>query len=152
MEDWEAGRAAAPLPAARAWRGRWRPPASVPGRSAARREWGYQRLVAGPVVLVADCAPPPAAASASGSASTLAFEMSDGARRLIVNCGGARPSGRLDAGLAAALRTTAAHSALTLADTNSTAISPDGTLGRGVVEVALDRREDEERQQHRGDA
>ncbi|WP_253201091.1 heparinase II/III family protein [Sphingomonas quercus] len=107
------------------------------------REWGYQRLVAGPVVVVADCAPPPAAASATGSASTLAFEMSDGPRRLIVNCGGGRPVTMLDGGLAEALRTTAAHSTVTLDDTNSTAILPDGTLGRGVGEVELDRREDE---------
>jgi len=69
--------------------------------------------------------------------------MSDGPLRLIVNCGGGRPAGTLDAGLAGALRTTAAHSTLVLDDTNSTAILPDGTLGRGVGEVELDRREDE---------
>jgi uncharacterized heparinase superfamily protein len=46
------------------------------------------------------------------------------------------------AGLREALRTTAAHSTLTLADTNSTAILPDGSLGRGVEDVAVQRSED----------
>jgi uncharacterized heparinase superfamily protein len=39
------------------------------------------------------------------------------------------------------LRTTAAHSTLCLNDTNSTAILPGGQLGKGVTEVALDRRD-----------
>ena len=44
--------------------------------------------------------------------------------------------------LAQALRTTAAHSTLTLADTNSTAILPDGSPGKGVGDVAVVRSED----------
>jgi uncharacterized heparinase superfamily protein len=40
------------------------------------------------------------------------------------------------------LRTTAAHSTLVLADTNSTNIQPDGSLGRGVEDVTIDRSED----------
>jgi uncharacterized heparinase superfamily protein len=48
----------------------------------------------------------------------------------------------LPEGLAPALRTTAAHSTLTLADTNSTAIMPDGSLGKGVAEVVVARSED----------
>ena len=43
--------------------------------------------------------------------------------------------------LARGLRTTAAHSTLTLADLNSTAILADGTLGKGVTQVEIDRRE-----------
>jgi uncharacterized heparinase superfamily protein len=39
------------------------------------------------------------------------------------------------------LRTTAAHSTLVLAETNSTAIHPDGSMGRGVTEVELARSE-----------
>ena len=46
-------------------------------------------------------------------------------------------------GLAQGLRTTAAHSTLVLNDTNSTALMPDGTLGRGVTEVELHRQEQE---------
>jgi uncharacterized heparinase superfamily protein len=41
-----------------------------------------------------------------------------------------------------ALRTTAAHSTLTLADANSTAILPDGSLGKGVTDVLIERSED----------
>ena len=40
------------------------------------------------------------------------------------------------------LRTTAAHSTLVLADTNSTNIQPDGSLGKGVEDVAIERSED----------
>ena len=39
-------------------------------------------------VVVLDAAPPPPAKMFRGSASTLAFELSDGAQRLVVNCGG----------------------------------------------------------------
>jgi len=106
------------------------------------RDWGYQRLVAGQTTLVLDAAPPPVARlGAGGCASTLAFELSDGPHRLIVNCGGSRGAATLSRDLTEALRTTAAHSTLILADTNSTAIHEDGSLGRGVVEVELDRQE-----------
>ena len=107
------------------------------------RDWGYQRLAAAQAVLVMDAAPPPVARVVEGGcASTLAFEFSDGGHRMIVNCGGARAAtARLPVTLTEALRTTAAHSTLTLADSNSTAIHADGTLGRGVVEVELSRQE-----------
>jgi uncharacterized heparinase superfamily protein len=109
------------------------------------RDWGYQRIQAGATVLVADCAPPPVTRVAeSGCASTLAFELSDGSHRLVVNCGGARLTGpTIPASLAQGLRTTAAHSTLTLGDSNSTAIHGDGSLGKGVNEVELDRTETE---------
>jgi uncharacterized heparinase superfamily protein len=108
------------------------------------RAWGYHRLTALGTVLVVDAAPPPSPRLARiGSASTLALELSDGAQKLVVNCGGAGREGtELPAGLREALRTTAAHSTLTLADTNSTAILPDGSLGRGVEDVAVQRSED----------
>ncbi|HEY0627272.1 MAG TPA: heparinase II/III family protein [Allosphingosinicella sp.] len=103
--------------------------------------WGYQQLAARKTVLLFDAAPPPPArAIRGGCASTLAFEMSDGAHRLIVNCGGAgEAAGALPAQIAEALRSTAAHSTLTLADRNSTAVHEDGTLGKGVSEVELFR-------------
>ncbi|MFS2108221.1 heparinase II/III family protein [Sphingomonas sp. Sphisp140] len=109
------------------------------------REWGYQRLNAGSTVLIIDAAPPPLARlAAGGCASTLAFELSDGANRIVVNCGGsAMASHSLPSALTEGLRTTAAHSTLALADSNSTAIHPDGSLGRGVVEVELARTESE---------
>ena len=109
------------------------------------RDWGYQRLTAASTVVIIDAAPPPVARLVEGGcASTLAFEMSDGAQRIVINCGGARTaSAQLPAALAEGLRTTAAHSTLVLADSNSTAIHADGTLGRGVAEVELSRQETE---------
>ena len=107
------------------------------------RGWGYQRLQARTSVLVFDAAPPPSPRSLIGAcASTLAFELSDGPSRLIVNCGSAgEAKGALPPALVHALRTTAAHSTLTLGDRNSTAIHEDGSLGRGVGEVELSRNE-----------
>ncbi|WP_300973244.1 heparinase II/III family protein [Sphingomonas sp. LHG3406-1] len=108
------------------------------------RGWGYHRLSALGTVLVIDAAPPPARKlTKAASASTLAIEISDGQQKLVVNCGGPGPHvASLPQGLAAALRTTAAHSTLTLSDTNSSAILPDGSLGRGVEEVSVSRSED----------
>ena len=108
------------------------------------RGWGYQRLSALGTILVLDAAPPPPQKIAAlGSASTLAFEMSDGAQRLIVNCGGPGPLPTdLPEELVQGLRSTAAHSTAVLADTNSTNILADGSLGKGVEDVAIDRTED----------
>jgi len=107
------------------------------------RGWGYQRLQSKTTVLVFDAAPPPPPRALRGAcASTLAFELSDGPTRLIVNCGSAGAAlGALPAPLVHALRTTAAHSTLTLGDRNSTAIHEDGSLGKGVAEVELVRDE-----------
>ena len=107
------------------------------------RGWGYHRLSALGTVLVIDAAaPPPPRIAPSGTASTLAFELSDGAQRLVVNCGGPglMPTA-LSPELVQALRSTAAHSTLSIDDTNSTAIEADGTLGRGPSEVAVERSE-----------
>ena len=107
---------------------------------------GVQRLTGGKTVVVLDAGPPPIArVSASAHAGTLGFEMSDGAARLIVACGGIRGLPRpLPDELAALLATTAAHSTLVLADTNSTRLRDDGSLGRGVEEVVANRHESEE--------
>jgi uncharacterized heparinase superfamily protein len=108
------------------------------------RGWGYQRMSALGTIVVLDAAPPPPPKIVDqGSASTLAFELSDGAQRLVVNCGGPGllPTD-LPAALIAGLRTTAAHSTLVLADTNSTNILADGSLGKGVEDVTIDRTED----------
>ncbi|MEQ7874009.1 heparinase II/III family protein [Sphingomonas sp. ASV193] len=112
----------------------------------AARGWGYQRMSAlGSVVVVDAAAPPPARLLATGCASTLALEFSDGAQRLVVNCGGpGLAPADLSPDLAAALRTTAAHSTLVLDDTNSTAIGEGGALGRGVGEVTTSRDESDD--------
>ena len=106
-------------------------------------DWGYQRVPAGNSVLLIDAAPPPAAKqSATGCASTLAFEFSYGQQHIFQNCGGAAMlSKNIPSALARGLRTTAAHSTLCINDSNSTAILVGGKLGRGVNEVELDRRE-----------
>jgi uncharacterized heparinase superfamily protein len=107
------------------------------------RGWGYHRLQSRSSVAVFDAAPPPPLrALTGGCASTLAFEFSDGPHRLVVNCGGAGAARTaLPAELGHALRTTAAHSTLTLGDRNSTAIHQDGSLGKGVGEIELGRDE-----------
>lgn len=107
------------------------------------RGWGYQRFATKKSLLILDAAPPPPPRAFSGGcASTLAFEFSEGVQRLIVNCGGEGDrTGALPQHLAHALRSTAAHSTLTLGDRNSTAIHEDGTLGKGVTQVELVRDE-----------
>jgi uncharacterized heparinase superfamily protein len=108
------------------------------------RGWGYQRMSALGTILLLDAAPqPPQRIAEQGSASTLAFELSDGGQRLVVNCGGPGPVPTdLPDELVQGLRTTAAHSTLVLSDTNSTNILADGSLGKGVDDVAIDRSED----------
>ena len=108
------------------------------------RGWGYHRMTALGTIIVVDAAPPPPQKIAEqGSASTLAFELSDGSQRLVVNCGGPGPlPSELPEELVQGLRTTAAHSTLILADTNSTNILADGALGKGVEDVSIERNED----------
>lgn len=107
------------------------------------RGWGYQRLEAKSVIALFDAAPPPPTrVFAGGCASTLAFELSEGANRLVVNCGGpGSADGALPAELVHALRSSAAFSTLTLGDRNSTAVHDDGSLGKGVAQVELVRDE-----------
>jgi uncharacterized heparinase superfamily protein len=106
-------------------------------------DWGYQRVSAGQAVLLVDAGPPPHAKQAQiGCASTLAFEFSFAKQRIIINCGGAGLVGaNIPMALARGLRTTAAHSTLCVDDSNSTALLGSGQLGRGVIEVGLERRD-----------
>jgi uncharacterized heparinase superfamily protein len=106
------------------------------------RQWGYQRVSAGKSLLQFDAAPPPLARHAkTGCASTLAFELSQGTHRLIVNCGGAAfAGGQVPVRIEQGLRASAAHSTLVLDDANSTAVLIKGKLGAGVGEVEVDRR------------
>lgn len=106
------------------------------------RQWGYQRVSAGKALVQFDTAPPPLGKHArTGCASTLAFEFSHGAQRLIVNCGGAAfAGGQVPVRIEQGLRASAAHSTLVLDDVNSTAVLIKGKLGGGVGEVEVDRR------------
>ena len=83
---------------------------------------GYHRMEAGQSLLIADAGEmAPRSAAPHAHASALAFEFSDGAQRLVVNCGvpvGAHAAWR------DAARSTAAHSTLTL-DGDSSASTED---------------------------
>ncbi len=106
------------------------------------QHWGFQRMRGGQTTVQFDAGPPPRARhTRCGCASTLAFEMSDGPSRLIVNCGGsAMVGGQLPARLGQGLRATAAHSTLVLDNANSTAVLLHGKLGRGAETVEVERR------------
>lgn len=105
------------------------------------RHWGYQVVGAGRSVLQFDAAPPPRPRDARfGCASTLAFELSHGPNRIVVNCGGAElAGGATPARIEQGLRATAAHSTLVLDDANSTAILLHGQVGKGVEAVDVTR-------------
>jgi uncharacterized heparinase superfamily protein len=88
------------------------------------RHSGYQRLAAARTILQLDCGPVPAGAFANAAhAGFLAFELSSGTGRLVVNCGA---GGDNHAGWDTALRATAAHSTLTLAECSSAHLLPPG--------------------------
>ena len=101
------------------------------------RHSGYQRLAAARTLVILDCGTaPPGAFSLQSHAGCLAFEMSSGTQRIVVNCGS---PGVDHPGWQSALRTTAAHSTLVLADTSSAAILPAGLarqlLGPRLIEA-----------------
>jgi uncharacterized heparinase superfamily protein len=78
---------------------------------------GYERLDAGAMTVIADCGPPPPAnVSSEAHAGCLAFELSSGQNRIVINCGmpaNGRESWRVFA------RGTPAHSTMTYHDTSS---------------------------------
>lgn len=97
---------------------------------------GYHRLAAGRTTIILDAGSAPRGRFAANThASTLAFEMSVGEHRLIVNCGGA--TGRGSAWRAAA-RATAAHSTLTLADRSSMRFLSAEPFARWIGERPLE--------------
>ena len=89
---------------------------------------GYQRLVAGRSLLLLDCGrPPPGSFASVAHAGCLSFEFSTGAQRLVVNCGAA-PAGLLK--WDDALRATAAHSTVTIADSSMARVLGPGLCAR----------------------
>ena len=87
---------------------------------------GFERLQAGRTIALMDTGgPPPQPFDASAHAETAALEISIGKERLLVNCG-------LEEGPKwnEARRTTAAHSTLSLNDTNSSAIREKGGFAK----------------------
>jgi len=91
---------------------------------------GFQRLVAGKLVAIVDSGRPPAPGyDAIAHAGTFSLEVSIGRDRMIVN-GGSHPE---ESAWQDAMRATAAHSTLVLADTNSSGLLPGGIGHRPAV-------------------
>jgi uncharacterized heparinase superfamily protein len=89
---------------------------------------GYQRAEAGEMLLLLDAgAPPPINLSQEAHAGTLAFEMSHGLQRIIVNCG--LPGANKEAWRQVA-RATAAHSTVVFNDTSSARFLESGSFKR----------------------
>jgi uncharacterized heparinase superfamily protein len=94
------------------------------------RHSGYQRLAAGRTILQMDCGlVPEGAFSLHTHAGFLAFELSSGTHRLVVNCG---TGGLSQPGWDTALRATAAHSTLALGDRSSASVLAPG-LARDLL-------------------
>jgi uncharacterized heparinase superfamily protein len=102
---------------------------------------GFQRLAGGRTVLLVDTGPPaPPETGRPRCAGMLSFEMSVGRQRVVVNCG-APPGG--DPAWSEALRSTSAHSTVTVDDTNSVDISAGRRARHDPIEVVGSRREAE---------
>jgi len=102
---------------------------------------GYERLSACRTLLIVDAAGPPQADfAARAHAAPLAFEMSVGPERLIVNMGAWHGA---DASWRQAARETAAHSSLSVDDTSAVEIRKDGSLGRTPRQVTVERHEED---------
>jgi uncharacterized heparinase superfamily protein len=100
---------------------------------------GFERLNANRTLIIMDAGtPPPPGRDGHAHAGTLAFEMSVGKERLIVNCG-AHPGG--DPSWRRAQRATAAHSTVTVEDVNSAELLPDAGLGYRPAYVTVERKE-----------
>ncbi len=92
------------------------------------RHSAYQRMTAGKTLLILDCgAVPPKAFSTEAHAGCLAFELSSGNQRIVVNCGAA---GKSLPRWESALRATAAHSTLVMGDASMAPILPPGLARR----------------------
>ena len=105
---------------------------------------GFERLQAAKSLIIVDTGTrPPPSFDGHAHAGALSFEMSHERERIIVNCGayrGTKPNWwRVP-------RTSAAHSVLVVADTNSTEIRDDGVVNRAPLSVTCERAEHEGQQ------
>lgn len=97
---------------------------------------GYQRLEAGPSILLMDTGtPPPLETSADGHAGCLSFEFSSRMQRIIVNCG--MPGAGRD-GWRQVARATAAHSTVTFNDASSCQFLDSPMFRRGFGVPVID--------------
>jgi uncharacterized heparinase superfamily protein len=89
---------------------------------------GYQRIEAGPMLLLADTgAPPPINVSQEAHAGCLSFELSHGLQRIVVNCG--LPGNNRETWRQVA-RATAAHSTVVFNDMSSCRFLESGSFKR----------------------
>lgn len=112
--------------------------ADAPGRAPDElRYTGFQRMRAGRTLIVVDTgAPPPEGFDRTAHAGTLSFEMDVGKERLVMNCG-AHP---LETGpWVQVQRATAAHTTVTVGDTNSSELKSGGGIGRRIRHVTSAR-------------
>jgi uncharacterized heparinase superfamily protein len=102
---------------------------------------GFQRLEAGPALVLIDAGlPPPPGLDSHAHAGTLSFEFCHGKERVVVNCGAQPAEGEW----LQAQRATAAHSTVTVDETNSSALMADGKgLARRPTEATARREESE---------
>ena len=97
---------------------------------------GYERIGLGRGLIIMDTGTAPKWPHDAGAhAAPLAFEMSYGRERIIVNCG----SHPTDPQWQDMLRFTAAHSTLTIDDRNAFEIHKDGSVARRAKKVSVDR-------------
>jgi uncharacterized heparinase superfamily protein len=87
---------------------------------------GYERLTAGRSLLIADCGrPPPRGHDKNAHAGLLSFELSHGRERLFVNCGNVEGS---SSEWRIACAATAAHSTISIEDTNAAEVMESGGI------------------------
>jgi uncharacterized heparinase superfamily protein len=105
---------------------------------------GYERVQAGAALLLVDVGgPPPLAYSTEAHAGTLAFELSHGTQRIVINCGAPAARHRR---LRRAARRTAAHSTAVLNDESSSRFSSpaaDAQIVSGPRSVICKRTQNE---------
>ncbi len=107
---------------------------------------GYHRIARGKTLAILDTAPPPGGAQAAlAHAGCLAFELSSGDQRIIVNCGAGQTHGP---DWHQALRATAAHSTITVGERSCAQfLNPargDGRLVSGPSRVDASRADQDE--------
>mgnify|MGYP005839212117 CR=1 FL=1 len=100
------------------------------------RHTGLMRMTGRRSLVLLDVMPPVAGGARGAHAGALAFELSEGNIRIVVNAGEGEALGHL-------ARMTAAHSTLVLNDTNSTVVQEPGALGRGIDRIDVARGETE---------
>lgn len=97
-------------------------------------QFGYQRIGCGNTLLIVDTgAAPPPEHSKQAHAGALAFELSAGPERIVINCGTSQTKGNEWQGVT---RATAAHSTLAIADASSAHVVSSG-LAKHVLGAQL---------------